>query len=43
MGMGLVDPIASSESPKTASELASITGADKQLIGTPISHFLPDT
>ncbi|TVY18906.1 O-methyltransferase asqD [Lachnellula arida] len=32
MGMGLVEPIASSESPKTASELASITGADKQLI-----------
>ncbi|TVY47936.1 Demethylsterigmatocystin 6-O-methyltransferase [Lachnellula occidentalis] len=32
MGMGLVEPIASSESPKTASELASITGANKQLI-----------
>lgn len=33
MELGLVEPIVSSESPKTANELATITKCDKQLIG----------
>lgn len=34
LAMGLIEALASSESPKTAAELATISNCDKQLIGT---------